>query len=348
MAEVTLLGQLIDGFNQLARSIFAIRQEDPPIAKIAKPAAMSALLSSAAVFIDLPPSNIKTAIITSNARTSPEAARALFYAIPKGAKQATISTGISNMYAGLWPELIRQNWRQIFRGPCVALLPPYFTENLPKEYHGFVPLLAGCTTATIDATLSTPFEARRQYRNSQALATGSEVKFSLFMGYKETMARQLCAWTIMYQMMHNIRGVCQSYSNTNDIPYLYLAFASSPFAATFLVPTHPLDMVKVHQQQAGQSKYGINKTTSIPSALRLIYVHGVKTNGTLGGARELFRGSTASVIQRTPAAFIMLSTNEFFARQRNDGTPIKPIWESVGTLKSLAAKFFENLSKNRG
>lgn len=348
MTEVTLLAQFISGLNQLARSVFAIRPEDSVPLKIAKPAAMSAMLSSASVFIDLPFSNIKTAIITSKVKSSPEAARAIFYAIPRGAEVATFRSGILNMYAGLWAELIRQNWRQIFRGPCVALLPRYYTETLPKEYHSIVPILAGSSTAIIDATFSTPFEARRQYRNSQALAVGSEVKFRWFMGYKETMARQVCAWTIMFSTMEQIRIYGYRLYDGKEISYLYLALASGPFAATFLTPTHPLDMVKVHQQQAGASKYGIEKGTSIPRALQLIYLYGLNNHGSLGGIRELFRGCTASVVQRTPAAFIMLGTNEFFARQRNDKTPIKPLWESIGNLKTLASKVLENFARSKG
>lgn len=293
--------------SEIVRWCFSIRPDDG-WQRFGRPALMSALLSWAELPWSMPWTNIKVNMITGNLTMV-------------GTAKAIYQKGWTHFFAGTTDEFLRQGARQVFRGPCVSLLPAYIKKNISQELHWTVPFASGIVTAIAEVTGTAYFESRKTRNNSIVLAENVTNKFSAFSGYFATLARQIPAWMILF----NVKDMLQHNLPKDDkgrISFFHLVLASPILAASFIAPCHPFDMIKTHKQSASKSKYGITRATPLTTALKLIYNH--------GGLPELFRGVTSSVIQRTTAALIIFYQSEWY---RVDNKPSIPISEIVVAAK---------------
>lgn len=315
------------------RSMFAIRPEDGTLTKMVRPAGLAIILSSVGVCFNLPLTNIKTAIMTSHEDlTIRTATRALWNVPPQGTKSIW-HTRIATMYAGFPQEISREIVRQFPRGFFVGPFPIYLKGTLPKEYHQAIPFISAFLLACSETTLSTPFETRRQYLNSVALATGPKEPYRPFMGYKETMGRQVPAWMIALYLAPHFRELAHSINGDRLPSVVGFAAAGLPFSFSFIVPLHFMDTAKVQKQQAGTSKYGILPSDSIPQTLQKVYHHGAKDGGgVVGGLRTAWKGCVISGGQRWVSATIILLVGEIYSKWSEDKSPIQPIDEAMSNF----------------
>lgn len=307
--------------HEVARTLFAPRQDDNTILSTARPAIANMSLALLEFPFSMAWTNIKAGMITAHNQFG-----------MRDTASAIYKTGFKNFYAGTQQELFRQLTRQCLIGPCLTTLPAYLKDNFPEDKQWAIPIAQGLITAGIEVTATARFESRRTYQNTAALSFGAVRHFKPFAGYYETLARQFPAWMICcYSLDQAVRNI-KAYKK-NEVSYSDLFLASPFVVASYILPMHPIDMVKIHKQQMGKSKYGIEEGMSILESLTKIYK--------CGGVRELWRGAPASVLQRIPTIFTALVLTEWYEKQKENT-------DSPQTASELMTGFRERVQNSIG
>ena len=111
---------------------------------------------------------------------------------------------------------------------------------------------------------------------------------------------------------------------------LQLVCASPLIAASFILPTHPFDVVKTRQQASTSD--ALQGKSLFRALAHIVRKEGVKS---------LTRGSLASVIQGIPAAFIITGMPMVYKDMSQDKSEIKP-------LGYLTKQFIDRMKQDLG
>lgn len=303
-------------FYDVLRACFGVRSEEGTFAQLARPASMSIAASVFEMPYAMAFLNVRNNMITDKA------------GFLDTVRNIIDSRGYKGFYYGSVPELGRQTARQVFRGPGVVFLPPLLKEQLPEEDYGkLASVLAGVGLAVVEATGTAPFEALKTYlttKEGKGKGTAQARAFRPFAGYSSTLARQVVAWPLLFVSSDVIQGLVKE-RNGGEITYGQLAAIAPLVSACFIIPPYPFDVTKTLHQAAKDAGKGVEGKSPLAAVRHIVETEGV---------RALGRGALTAIVQRSPAAFIIMAMGKFAGQVRDDDTPILSFSELVARQRA--------------
>lgn len=175
--------------------------------------------------------------------------------------------GFSAFYRGLYPQMIKTGFKQLWSWPIITALPKYL------ERHRFSTTsqqaITGLTIATVDVTLTTPLErARVNSIVNETRITLKSLYLSGFKGFWPFWMKQTVSWTVFLLAQKLFRDQAHEKSHHENLSFFELLTISTKVSLVASFVTAPFDLANTLKQTQNLHFSNFASTQSLVKMLR--------------------------------------------------------------------------------